>query len=62
MYHIRSLLPGDEVALRVFGQASLHLGRGLGEFVLGVELLQLRSQAGERVGLPLISGLQGLRA
>ena len=46
VHHIRLFLIGDEVASLVFGQAGLHLGQDFGELVLGVELLQLRSQAG----------------
>ena len=46
MYHIRFFLDCDGVAFPVLGQAGLRLGQDLGEFVLGVELLQLRSQAG----------------
>ncbi len=45
MHHIRLFLLGDEVASPVLGQAGLHQGPDLREFAIGVELLQLRSQA-----------------
>jgi hypothetical protein len=45
VHHIRPFPLGHEVASLVFGQAGVHLGQDLGELVLGVKLLQLRSQA-----------------
>jgi len=62
VHYVRFFLFRDEIASGVFGQAGHHLGGGLGEFVLGVELLQLRSQAGARVGSSLMSRIQGLQA
>jgi hypothetical protein len=46
VHHVRFFLAYDEDASLVFGQASVHLGKDLGVLALGVELLQLRSQAG----------------
>jgi hypothetical protein len=46
VHHIRFFLVGDEVAFSVFGQAGVYLGQDLSEFAVGVELLQLRTQAG----------------
>ena len=46
MHYIRTLLICDEIASRVFGKAGFYLGQDLGMLALGVELLQLRAQAG----------------
>jgi len=61
VYHIRPFLFGDEVARRVFGQAGFYLGQDLGVLALGVELLQLRAQAGACENVADIRLLQGLR-
>ena len=46
MDNVRFFLLGDEVACCVFGQAGFYLSQDLGVLALGVELLQLRAQAG----------------
>ena len=46
MHHIRFFLIGDEVASPVFGKAGVDLGQDFSVLALGVELLQLRPQAG----------------
>jgi hypothetical protein len=46
MHHIRFFLIGDEISSFVFGQAGLHGGEDLSVLAIGVELLQLRTQAG----------------
>ncbi|MDD2755693.1 MAG: hypothetical protein PHS80_09220 [Methanothrix sp.] len=46
MHHIRFFLIGDEATRFVLGQAGIYLGQDFGVLAVGVELLQLRSQAG----------------
>lgn len=46
MHHIRFLLFGGEVASRIFGPAGVHPGQDFSKLGIGVELLQLRAQAG----------------
>ena len=46
MHHVRLFSIGDEVACLIFGKAGVYLGQDFREFALGIELLQLRSQAG----------------
>jgi len=46
VHHIRFFLIGDEVALPVFGKAGVYLGQDFSVLALGVELHQLRHQAG----------------
>ena len=59
MHHIRFFLACDEITSLVFGQAGLYLGQNFGVLAVGVEMLQLRSQTGARVGRSLISGFLG---
>jgi hypothetical protein len=46
VHYIRPFLLGDEVARRVFGQVRVHPGQDFSKLGIGVELLQLRVQAG----------------
>ena len=45
MHDIRFFLFGDEAPRFVLGQAGVNLGEEFSEFAIGVELLQLRTQA-----------------
>jgi hypothetical protein len=44
--HVRFFLLDDEVARFVFGKAGVHQGQDPGMLSFGIELLQLRCQAG----------------
>ncbi len=46
MHNVRFFQLSDEITSLVFGQAGVHLGQNIGVLALGVELLQLRPQAG----------------
>jgi hypothetical protein len=56
-------LIGDEVAFSVLGQAGVHLSQDLGVLAIGVELLQLRPQAGALGrGVELVKTIAGKHA